>query len=231
VSDDGRRHARRTLSDALRHTDDCLPIDRLNGRLSDVEQRHVDQCARCQAEIALWTEFRESTPAPNEGAAVEWIVAELRRRRERTPHTRRARWALTRWQGIGLGVAAVAAMVVGYMVSNREPGVRAPHEEQLIYRSGQIRVVKPIGELTTRPDALEWLPVEGAVRYDIRTLQVDRTLLWRASSVTPRLEIPPAVASRFVPGKTILWQVNAVNRDGQILATSGDHRFRVAVNR
>lgn len=226
---DDRRDA---LNAALQRTPDCVPVDRFEDPLSSDEQRHVDQCVRCQAELALWREFQSSAPGADEGVAVEWIAAELRRRRasDAVPARRPVRWLPFRWQTIGLSAAAILTLAVGYVASNREPGVRVPQEIRT-YRSEQIRAVSPVGDVAAGPEGLSWFPVDGAVRYDVEILEVDRTPLFQASPTNPRLELPQTVVARFLPGKTILWRVRALDRGGRTFAQSGDQRFRVRVSR
>src|SRR5262245_18636603 len=76
--------ARAALDAASRTTPACLSFERLGGELTAMEREHVAACARCQTELTLLAEFNESIPAPDEGAAVQWIVAELRRRRSQS---------------------------------------------------------------------------------------------------------------------------------------------------
>jgi len=123
----------RTTSDlehALQATPECVPVERLAEALSPREQQHVDSCARCQSELALWREFEESRPSEDEGAAVQWIVAELGRRRggeavaaARSPFA----WLtppLRRWAA---AAGAIAVITTGaYLMSDREPALRDP---------------------------------------------------------------------------------------------------------
>ena len=70
----------------LRTTPDCLTPERLSENLSESERQHVDTCSRCQAELRLWHEYEQGEVSPDEGAAVQWIVAELAPRRNHRPH-------------------------------------------------------------------------------------------------------------------------------------------------
>jgi len=59
---------------------DCIPLQRLDRPLTRSDRQHVDGCARCQTERALWRQFSRPAPASDEGAVVDGVVVELRRR-------------------------------------------------------------------------------------------------------------------------------------------------------
>lgn len=226
----------RTTSDlehALKATPECVPVERFAEPLSAREQQHVDGCARCQSELALWREFEESSPAADEGAAVQWIVAELGRRRggegvaaARSPFA----WltpGIRRWAA---AVGAIAVITSGaYLISDREPAVRDLSNPAASYRTNRLDVRGPVGDLTSAPSALEWVAPPDAVSYDIEVFEVDRTPLWRTTSSISRVELPPSVVRQLLPGKAVLWEVRALNGASQVIAESGTQRFRVAV--
>jgi hypothetical protein len=68
-----------------------------------------------------------------------------------------------------------------------------------------------------------------AVSYDVEILEVDGTLLWRATSSAPRIDLPPSVVRQLLPGKTLLWEIRARNVANNVIAESGKQRFRVEV--
>lgn len=226
----------RTTSDlerALRVTPECLPVERFAETLSAPEQEHVDSCARCQSELALWREFEQSQPAADEGAAVQWIVAELGRRRSgeaavapRAPFS----WLtppIRRWAA---AVGALAVVTTGaYLMSDREPAVRDLTNPASSYRTNRLDVRGPVGDLASAPSALEWVAPRDAVGYDIEVFEVDRTPLWRTTSSISHVELPSSVVRQLLPGKAVLWEVRARNAANQIIAESGTQRFRVAV--
>jgi hypothetical protein len=118
-------------------------------------------------------------------------------------------------------------VVFGYAIRDREPQVRGTDSPQ-IYRGPQpLRLSAPLGDQAGVPRLFEWISVDGAARYDIAVLEVDRSELWRGSTNDPRYEIPPSVTSRLLPGKTVLWQVVASDSSGRRLASSDVEAFRV----
>ena len=218
----------------LRTTPDCLTPERLSENLSESERQHVDTCSRCQAELRLWQEYEQGEVSPDEGAAVQWIVAELARRNAPVSKTAMP-WVAWLTPAVRKLAAAAAAIVlvaaVGYLVWDREPVIRDQAAAHDTYRTGRVDVVGPSGDLREAPAALEWVAVDNAVSYDIEILEVDDTPLWRATSTGSRIDLPPAVVRRLVPGKTVLWQVRARTARNDVIAESGRQQFRVQLPR
>lgn len=211
----------------LQRTSDCIPIERLSEDLTPREHSHLAHCARCQAELALWKEMNAAETA-GESAAVERIASDVRQRLESpakvvsiTSHRRFL-------QPASLAAAAVliVAIAVGVLMQNREPSIEAPTRAITAYRSASVQVVAPVGDVPVPPAALQWKAAAGASSYDVQIMEVDHTTLWRASTHDLRISLPSNVVDQLVPGKTVLWQVQA-RRDQAIVADSGIQRFRV----
>jgi hypothetical protein len=209
----------------------CIATERFGDALADAERDHLAVCQRCQAELALWHEIDASTTGPEEEAAVRWIAGELRRRRGRS-HAAARSW-LAGLRGPRLFAAAASILLVaggGYVFWDPEPQPGEPQSADHVYRTAQITVVGPVGDLQSPPNELKWVPVDGAVSYDVRVVEVDGTSLWRGSSPGPHVSMPAAVVARFVPGKTIVWEVTARAPGGAPVAVSGTYRFRVGTS-
>jgi hypothetical protein len=222
-----------SLKTDLERTDECLPIDRFAESLTEAEQAHLRTCVRCEAEHALWQSFNDSVPAADEGAAVPWIVSELRRRQAAATPAARAtwrRWLPTASWRPALGLATVMlAIAVGVLVRDPEPAVDVPEGDSQIYR-GALTTLAPHGDLSAAPTGFSWVAVAGAARYDVEVLEIDRTLLWRATSPTTQIELPRRLVDQFAPGKTVMWTVSAFDAAGRRLADSGVQSFRVVVS-
>jgi hypothetical protein len=214
-------------------TPDCIPIERLGEARTDAERSHLETCARCQAELALWQEFEQSTPSLDDGAAVQWIAAELgRRRAPKQAATDRVIGWLRRPRFAAAMATLVVAAAAGYVLWDPEPRVgtrRDPASE--VYRTARVQAMAPLGDVASAPHALEWASFPGAVAYDVTVLEVDRTPLLSESTPQPRIEIPPSVFAMFVPGKTVLWEVKARDTSGSVIGESGPQQFRVAAAR
>ena len=215
---------------ALRPSADCIPIERFGEAWTAGEAEHLAGCARCQTELAVWQAFDASTPTADEGAAVQWIVAELARRAAQAPSSvpDRAWWWRTHPRWVAAAATIAIAAVVGYGMWDPEPGIRVRQDAPLVYRSVRVQAIAPVGDIAAAPHVLEWAPLSGAVVYDIQMMEVDRVPLWYGSASSTRIEIPSGVVARLVPGKTVWWEVTARNASGAALAESGMQRFRVA---
>jgi hypothetical protein len=87
----------------------------------------------------------------------------------------------------------------------------------------------PTGDLTKAPAALRWQAMSGAKRYRIRVMEVDQNELWQTESGEATVSLPAAVRATIVPGKTLLWQVTALDSAGNPVAASQILRFRLSV--
>lgn len=213
---------------ALRPGPQCIPLERIGEALDERERGHLARCARCQAERALWEQFDAATPDADEGAAVQWIAAELKRRRSGAPApVRPVRW----WQRLPGLVAAAATLTVavgvGYMAWRPEPGLDGVSPTTTVYRAARLEALAPQGDVDAAPRQLAWRAVPGAARYHIALSEVDGTLLWRTTTDATLANLPPDVTARLVPAKTVTWSVTARSAGGEILAESGPLRFRV----
>jgi len=209
---------------------DCIPIERFDGPLDSRDRTHADGCLRCQAELALWRQFAGGSAASDEGAAVRWVAAELRRRLTAASDPAAPR-VDRRWPGISrlAAVAAVVAAVTAVsVVRDREPPVTDVQPASQQYRTVRIDAIAPLGDIDSIPRAIEWSPVGGAAVYDVAVFEVDRSTLWRGSSSAPRIELPLSLSAQFAPGKTVFWEVTARSASGIVVADSGAQRFRVS---
>ena len=221
------------FKEAAERTPSCVPVERIGESLTPEEQAHVGTCARCQTELALWQQFESSAPAKDEGAAVTWIVSELERRAERPQHqkSRPSRsWGLS-GQWLAAAASVVLVVSVGYLMWDREPAIRNPGGATEQYRTVQLDVIAPLGDVAAAPREFSWKPAAGAIRYDVRILEVDGTVVWRTSIAEPRLVVPPDILSRFVSQKPFLWEVTARDASDAAIGSSGTQRFRVVDSR
>lgn len=226
-----RRSLREEFRRAMRATEECLTFERLGEEHSAGEREHLLACAHCQAELALWREFEASSADVQDAAAVQWIVEELRRGRSspgREPGGGvRSAWLSTR--GLMAAAASLAlAVTVGYVVWDREPAIGDIEDgAQQAYRTAQLPVVAPVGDVVAGPREFRWALVQGAVSYDLAIFEVDGTVVWRTFSSEGRIAPPESVRSKFVSGKPFVWEVTARDASNAVIARSGIQRFRV----
>jgi hypothetical protein len=254
MTPDGDAKQRQQWKAALATTADCLTLEDLgrwaDGSLSDAEKSrassHLAGCARCQTELTMLQEFERAIPRPEEQTAVSWIAAEIKRRSSelapatedvsRSPPSSARRGSghriskVRRISATALSLAAmVTAVVVGLSVrTGKQPALISDGVTgSPVLRSEGVVALAPIGDLIQSPAELRWQPLPGAARYSIKLMEVDRSELWETSSEQTAVVLPAAVREKVVPGKTLLWQVTALDGAGKVLASSPIERFRL----
>jgi hypothetical protein len=237
---------RSSLNQALKGKDDCLTLQELEQLAEDssLENSHLVECPRCQTELSLLRSFESNEPLPDEGAAVAWISKRLDQRLDEikrgTPLSahrapEREGWFSRIFQGSGIrwmvpvSVALVVA-VLGIVLMHRsqEPQLRADAGNgPAIYRSQEIQVIGPTGEVAEAPKTLQWKPLPAPSRYKISIMEVDETPLWTGETNDSTFTIPVSTRVKILPGKPVLWRVTALDDQGRVQATSQVQRFYV----
>jgi len=240
---------RKTLKSALAVTPDCLTPEQLEKLTADASPKdsHLLQCPRCQAELAMLKTFQSDEPVAEEGAAVAWIGSHLERQLETIKGARSATrrdaegdTAISWWTrmfgprptrvlvpvGALLAVAIAAAVLLR---PSREPELRADlGQGQAVVRSQEIETIGASGEVAAPPLALEWRAVNGAAEYKVALMEVDRVPFWNSQTAANTVSVPATVRDKMLPGKPVLWQVTALDAQGNVLATSQIQRFLVS---
>lgn len=245
-----------TLRAALLPSRSCASIEQLS-RLCDRDHagtaeartaEHVAGCVRCRTELALLKQFETSALRPDEEEDASWIVARLARDVGRmtagevlptrsAPRSRSAGWRrfVSLRTVAGSLAAASAALLVAVNIAGRDasrpalgPGATAGPE---MFRSEEVILEDPAGDVALAPKQLRWHPAAGAHSYSVEVMEVDHTPVWSGESRESRLALPPSVRARMVPGKPFLWQVVAKDQAGNSIATSQMQKFRVRIVR
>ena len=126
-----------------------------------------------------------------------------------------------------LVVIATASFFV--LRASRQPDLKASlGSGPSVYRSQEVEIVSPAGELTQAPKSLEWKAFAGATKYKVEVMEVDHAVLWSASTNYISLTIPSATQAKMLPGKPVLWQVTALDSQERTLAVSQVKRFSVS---
>jgi hypothetical protein len=231
------------LKQSFTATPQCLSLEQLESLAAGQKTHpHLAACPRCQAELALLKAFESDTPLADEGAAVGWISARLERRRETIKHPWRTQaaavprqsswWArsfgLGKWRWALPATAVLVAVIAGVIAwrSPKQPDLQANLRGQsAIYRSQEVLLMAPLGELQGVPKTLLWQAFPGAGMYRVTVMEVDRSPLWSGETKETSMEIPVSLRAKMLPGKPILWQVTALDQQGRILASSQLQRF------
>jgi hypothetical protein len=197
---------------------------------------HVDGCANCQAELALLHSFTTALIRDDEQAVVRSGVETLRRREPeifgRRPRGEEKRAAASPFfaRRAIVSVAAVLLAVVGgyYLLNSGAPSLPADiRTGSDVTRALAVAVVGPEGDQPTMPERFEWRRVNGAARYHVQLMEVDRRELWSTDTANTAIDVPAHVRPQIVPGKTLLWQVTAIGATNAPIAQSDILRFRV----
>src|SRR5712664_338335 len=243
----------KVLKAAVAPTEACIPLEEL-GRFADGSLAgskrvavHLESCLRCQTELAMLKDFESETPRPEEGVAVDWITAQLTERfpeiagtsaPSRTGSAPSAGTRMITWwtkgfwpraigqAALGLAAALILVVVTVRMREAREPEIRYDAKPS-IFRSEELVITSPIGDLEQAPVELRWQAAPHSAIYSVRLFEVDGSELWKAESSGTTVRVPPAIHAKIVPGKTLLWQVTAMDSSGKAVATSQIQRFRV----
>ena len=229
---------------ALQPGVNCLQLDVLghyaDALLSPVEHaaaaRHLDACVACRAEHSLLRSFTSAGISAEERRPVRAIVRELRRRerllfdgpsasRIATCHVLRSSS-----RRIALALAVVLLAVAGgHEFSTSSPPDLAARGSAGggASRSLAVELVAPRGDQPAVPSRLEWRPLNGAVRYRARLIEVDRHELWSIETSATAVELPPPVRALVVPAKTLVWHVTAYDAVHAPIGESPRERFRL----
>jgi hypothetical protein len=232
------------LKTALAPGDKCLSVDEIgryvDGALDPAEHaaagNHIRGCLSCQAELALLLAVTAANVRADEAALVREGVGRLEQLWAGVPADRggvsRPRWfRFDTFRGAALAAVLLMGIAVGssYLFFTR----RAPQFPDRVTtgdevtRSLSVRLRGPVGEQVEGPRAFEWLAVDGAVRYRVRLMEVDRQELWSTTTAALEAELPAAQRASIAPGKTLLWDVTAYDAAGGPIAESGLQSFKV----
>jgi hypothetical protein len=208
---------------------------------------HVAGCLRCRTELALLKEFEQAAPRPDEEAAAHWIAARIERDiaamtgADPAPSTRAVAEERGRqWYRLigvrptmaGLALAATLLLLVLNLLDRQvRPPALSPDvgAGPAVFRSSGVTLLSPTGDLDGPATDLRWEAVPGAASYSVRVMEVDRAEVWMSHARQASLSLPASVRARMVPGKPLLWQVEAKDAAGRTVATSQVQRFRLAL--
>lgn len=229
---------RKLLRGSLGRTPECPDIEALaaaRGR-PDME-RHVAACERCRAELALLHQFESAEPSPEEMEDVQWVEAELSRRRSAEAATLAPPVAIPQepvrfpWRRVIPVFAACAALIIVVSVYQRpgDSGATSTVGSQPVWRSGRVIAVAPLGDLNSPPADFRWEAVSGAAGYRVRLLEVDGTAIWQGQTTVDHVKIPREVTANLTPGRAFQWDVDALDASGARIGSSALQSFHILV--
>lgn len=207
--------------DVLGRTPECIDVERFGSELDAQSREHLDACVHCQAELALYREITRAESTAGEDRVAREIAETLQRSKvvEFRPRPLRVLYAVA--------AAFVLIVGIGWWMQLREPSLD-PIGRDDVYRSTRVELIAPRGELDHAPNELRWTAVPNASRYRVEITEVDDTVVWSSDTAVPRVALPADVIAKFVPGKSLTWEVKAF-RGEEMLASSETQLVRVSV--
>ena len=214
----------------------------LQGSERSLLEAHIAQCSYCQSELVLLRQFVDVTTRPEQERSVAWITDNLRSRAQEIymslPATQvasapwwKALFTLPALSRAALVLGCLAIIISGTLYLRRgvAPALNTALDSGAeVVRSNAVPPVFPKGDVAMVPDSLQWQAVPGAARYQVKLLEVDHTELWKIETAMVSIQIPGAVRARIQPGKSLLWQVIALDAAGRRLGSSNLEKFRVS---
>jgi hypothetical protein len=233
-------HQLKTWQEAAAASKDCLPLDVLerfteNAPTDAKAAAHLASCAHCQTELAMLKDFQAATPTANEGAAVAWIAAQLQRQ-QTGASTRPASVArgsvwrnLLRVPYMAGAAALVAVLVLAislYHPESGHPKLSGPGNIG-VFRSGEVKLVSPTGDLIQVPGEFRWEAVPGAASYTVELTDALDQPLASATSSQPQISTTTEMRAAMRAGMPIKWKVTALDASGNKIADSSGGSFKI----
>jgi hypothetical protein len=210
---------------ALSRGPECPPFEQLVEGIHAKDEaalRHMAACPHCSSEFKQYWAFMEGTVLPEEKRSVRWVAKHLQDP-SRPSRSTGAWWNVRHLIPAALAVAA-AAMFVTIGMNSYQNGPRSDGGSA-IERSQTVELLAPKGDLDAPFPAFRWNAVPMAVHYRVRLMEVDKTILWDSVVSSASVPLPQSMERLVLPGKRLLWAVDAVDAGGRVIAT-GTQDFR-----
>lgn len=220
-------------------TDNCPAIEALVEASSNREiARHLESCAHCRTELAMYRSFENDEPRPDEVASVAWIEGQLRRAMPsapavNSPWDRLRAWWHSALPNVRPAYAMAAASLVILVIAgiSMRQGPEPVRPGGVVMRSSRLEALSPTGDLDRTPAEFRWEAAPGAATYHVELLLVDRSLIWSADSKLASIEIPAGLRGRLVPGRAFQWRVTARDSSGKSLGATDLQTFHILTTR
>lgn len=220
---------REVLKAVFQSTPECPTLDELLN--ADAPAKGEMECPHCAGEVALYEQFIAEVPA---GELDEQI---LRRINDRLPTAGAARanpwkaWLESLWRPAVYGPAIVAfaglLAMVGLNLQQREPAGNGRLIET-VERGLSLELLTPKGEIASAPAVFSWKNLPAAFSYRVKLMEVDRNVIWGTEVKATSVSLPGAIQRKALPGKRLIWSVEALDQKGESLGV-GTQDFRRSV--
>jgi len=215
------------LRKALQKSASCLNEEQLLSLETEGEKQHLSGCLYCQAEQKLLQEFLHGQTTPEEQKQVDWIARQLSKNPVASAPSWKSWFTLPRLSAISIAMAALLVVIGLRSTITRTPDVDESGLSISNLRSGAIKVIAPSGDVASAPQSFTWEATQGAAKYRVKLMEVDQNVLWSTEINTFSIAVPEDIRVKMVPAKTLLWQLDALDASGKIIASSSPERFRV----
>jgi len=218
------------LRESLAPTPDCPSLDALSATpLDPAVRQHLESCAHCRSELALFQEFEAAEPTPAEAADLKWVEAEITRRRaSETPSFADRLRAWFTMPHLAMAAAALLVLITAGIYLPRHDGeVTSPGQGTSVWRSGTFAAISPSGDLDRAPAQLRWEAVPGVAKYHVRVLEVDGTELWSDDVNATEIRLPDPLISKMTTGRAFQWDVTAIDTAGRTIGSTLLQSFHI----
>jgi hypothetical protein len=192
---------------------------------------HIAECGQCETEFAMFRRFLEADPGAQELADVEWIEKQLAPPGTK-PH--RLNWFQKLWAAgpapkWAVSLAMLLIVVAGGLELRRMQQSQLPGDESAsgVVRSASLELLAPSGDIVEKPNTFTWEAVPGATVYSMKVMEVDGTVVAEQKAESNSALADSKVVELVLPGKTLHWQVTALDATGKTLAESPVATFRL----
>ena len=204
-------------------TPDCPNLPDLVTRLERGDagaMEHAASCPHCASEVTLYNQFMSPSLSKEEDVAVAWVQRNLKNPAEAEVQW----WKLSSWLNPRtLLPFAVATAAIVFAIGVDQSGVSISPLSPIVdtvQRSTTVELLTPRGPVDVAPDTFRWNAVPGAALYRVKLMEVDKTVVWESTAESnTQVTLPPAVRQKALPGKRLIWSVDAVDSNGKLIAS------------
>ena len=210
----------------------CPPLEDLleaGGRQGTESSRHIAECPHCAGEFALYGQFLAINGSGDLAQTVRGVDRVLARaiHESRPSHSWLSRLLRPVILGPAMAAMAAALIVVGISVPQRG-AMDGRVVLEGMERAQTLELLTPKGDIPSSPGILRWTSVPKAASYRVRLMEVDKNVIWESETRMTTAGLPTGIQKLALPGKRLIWTVEAFNSQGQSVGT-GTQDFRRAI--
>jgi hypothetical protein len=199
------------------------------GRHDTESSRHIGQCPRCAGEFALFGQFLANHGSPGLVPTVRRVDQNVSRaiHKSRPSHSWLSRLLRPVVLAPAMAAMAAALIVVGVGLPQRG-AIQGRLLSEGMERAQTVELLAPKGEVPTAPGIFRWTSVPKASSYRVKLMEVDKNVIWETETRITTVGLPAGIQKLALPGKRLIWTVEALNSQGQSVGT-GTQDFRRAI--